>query len=117
AFPRLRELLLKESQASDECLAAAAKLPLLEKIYCWDAAKVTDAGTAHLSRLSRLKHIHISGSQITDESLRTFGTMPQLEQLSLQQNQFTDRGLSYVKNLKHLKALVVDLGPTDISDA
>ena len=117
AFPRLRELLLKESQATDECLAAAGSLSQLEKLYCWDAAELTDLGTSHLRRLTRLKHIHVSRSQITDESLRTFGAMWQLEELSLQENHFTDRGLSYLKKLKHLKSLWVDLGKSDISDS
>src|SRR4030095_10177293 len=96
AFPRLRELLLKESQATDDCLAAAGSLSQLEKLYCWDAAELTDLGTSHLRRLTRLKHIHVTRSQITDESLRTFGAMWQLEELSLQENHFTDGGLSYL---------------------
>jgi hypothetical protein len=116
AFPRLRELLLKDSQATDDCLAAAGKLSRLEKLYCWNAAAVTDGGTAHLRRLTRLTQIHISGSRITDETLGTFGTMWQLERLSLQENHFTDRGLSHLKNLRHLKSLWVDLGKSDISD-
>lgn len=117
AFPRLKELLLKESQATDDCLAKAAQLSHLQKIYCWDARTVTDSGTAHLKRLSRLAVIHLSGSEITDESLRVFGTMRQLEELSLQRNRFTDRGLAHLKDLKLLRSLAVDLGVTDITDA
>jgi hypothetical protein len=117
AFPRLRSLLLKESQASDECLAAVARVRHLESLYCWDAHALTDAGVAHLRRLPRLKYIHISDSQLTDDSLRTFGLMPQLEGLSLQENYFTDRGLAELRNLKRLKSLWVDLGKSDISDA
>jgi hypothetical protein len=116
-FPRLRRLVLKSTQASDQCLEAASHLPYLEQICCWNARNVTDAGTTHLRRLRRLTHIHITQSKITDESLRVFGAMPQLELLSLHQNHFTDRGLAYLRNLKHLKTLYVHHGTTEITDA
>jgi hypothetical protein len=117
AFPRLEMLLLKEGQASDECLAAASRLPRLKKLYCWDAHDATDAGAAHLRRLSNLTYIHISESKLTDESLRSFGRMPQLEGLSLQGNQFTDSGLAHLKDLDQLTSLWVNMGQSRMSDA
>jgi hypothetical protein len=117
AFPRLKLLLLYEGQATDECLKAIGQLSHLERLYLWDARTVTDKGVAHLSNLRKVKYIHLSFSNISDESLRTFGTMKQLEGLSLQGNRFTDVGLEHLKDLPELTSLAVDLGPTHITDA
>lgn len=116
-FPRLRRLVLKGTQSSDQCLAAASHLPYLEEVCCYNARNVTDAGAAHLRNLRRLTHIHITQSKITDESLHVFGEMPQLQLLSLHQNHFTDHGLTYLRNLRHLKTLYIHSGTTDITDA
>ena len=116
-LPRLRQVLLKDAQGSDECLAVISRSPRIERLYCWDAENVTDAGVAHLRRLRKLKYVHLSNSKISDESLHVFGGMRQLEGLSLQQNSFTDRGLAYLAKLHRLKDLWIDLGETDITDA
>lgn len=116
ALVGLKELLLYESQATDDCLSVVGQVRSLEKILMWDATNVTDVGAAHLRNLPRLKFIHLSKSQITDESLRIFGTMFQLEGLSLQENRFTDQGLAQLKNLHQLNILWVDLGATNITD-
>jgi hypothetical protein len=114
--PHLRQLFLKDTQTTDECLAAISRLHRLERLYCWNAVQVTDAGLAHLRKLPKLKDVHLSNSQITDESLGVFGDMVQMRALSLQQNAFTDRGLARLTKLNHLKELWIDMGPTDITD-
>ena len=114
--PHLRQLFLKDTQTTDECLAAISRLHRLERLYCWDAVQVTDAGVAHLRKLPKLKDVHLSNSQITDESLGVFGEMVQMKALSLQQNAFTDRGLARLTKLNRLKELWIDMGPTDITD-
>jgi hypothetical protein len=106
-LPRLRQILLKDTQATDECLKAIGRLPFMERLYCWDAHNVTDLGVAQLRLLRRLKYVHLSKSKITDESLRIFGRMPQLEALSLQQNTFTDAGLAHLHGLKLLETLAI----------
>lgn len=116
-LPRLRQILLKETQATDECLAAIGHLSRLERLYCWDAQNATDAGVAQLRHLRSLRYVHLSQSKITDESLRVFGQMPQLEGLCLQQNAFTDAGLAHLTKLRRLKELWIDLGETEITDA
>jgi internalin A len=78
---------------------------------------VTDAGVAQLRHLRTLRYVHLSKSQISDESLRIFGAMPRLEGLSLQGNAFTDAGLAHLAKLNRLKELWIDLGDTDITDA
>lgn len=119
SLPRLRALYLHEEQASDANLKYVGQLRRLETIMIWDALNVTDIGAAELKSCSNLKYIHLSDSQITDESLRTFAELPKLEGLSLQFNQFTDAGVRHLKKLKHLKSLWVcgkDERPNDISN-
>ena len=122
AFPNLKCLLLCKSQATDDCLAVIGRLRRLERILMWDASEVTDAGVAHLRKLPKLRYVHLSNeakftqSHITDDSLRVFGGMPQLEGLSLQGNRFTDAGLEHLKGLKRLESLWVDLGISRITD-
>lgn len=116
SFHRLKRLLLNDTQASDSLLRVVGRLKYLEEIYMWNAATVTDRGAAFLRYPPKLRSIHLSHSQITDESLRVFGQMPKLEELSLQGNQFTDEGLSYLKNLAQLRSLWVDMGVTNITD-
>jgi hypothetical protein len=117
AFPKLRVLLVKDTQATDDGLRAVGKLKRLTYLYMWDASKVTDAGIAHLAGLSNLKKIHVSSSQIGDESLKVLGTLPRLEEMSLQGNRFSDRGLAYLEECGNLRELWVGTGPTSISDA
>lgn len=117
AFPRLRQLLLNQGQATDDCLRVVGQLGSLEAIYMWDASDVTDAGVAHLRNLQGLRFVHLSKSQITDESLRVLGTLRRIEGLGLQENHFTDAGLAHLKALTELRVLAVSIGDTRITDA
>jgi Leucine-rich repeat (LRR) protein len=106
-FPKLRILLLSDTQASDSSMRHLAQLKRLERLYMWDAVNVSDAGVAHLSELHRLRYIHLSTSQITDKSLAVFAKLPMLEGLSLQFNQFSDKGLRHLSQLDELESLWV----------
>ncbi len=107
AFPKLRWLLVANGQSTDDLLEAAASLRHLSLLCMWNAAGVTDAGMAHLANHPTLRYLHLESSQITDESLRIFGTLPQIEHLSLQDNRVTDAGLAHLRNLTHLQELFV----------
>ncbi len=115
-FPRLKQLLLKEGQATDKSMRFVAELPELEVFFVWDAHKLTDAGTQHLAKLTKLKNIHIGNSPISDGTLKVFGGLPNLEKLSLQGNHFTDAGVPYLSNLKLLKSLWIGRGKGKLTD-
>jgi len=106
-FPRLRILLLSDTQASDSSMRHLAQLKRLERLYMWDAVNVGDAGVAHLSTLRRLRYIHLTTSQITDKSLEAFARMPMLEGLCLQFNRFSDQGLKHLSRMDKLENLWV----------
>lgn len=118
-FPNLKRLLLAGAQVDDPGMRFLAELPRLEHLYLWDALLVSDDGVDHLRFLKNLRYIHISDSQITDESLKLFGELSHLEGLSLQFNRFTDRGLEYLTSLQNLERLWVcgkDDRPNSITD-
>jgi hypothetical protein len=117
AFPKLRVLLVKETQATDDGLRTVGQLKRLTHLYMWDASQVTDAGIAHLAGLANLRKIHIGHSQIGDESLKVLAALAQLDDMSLQGNRFSDRGLAYLKDCDNLRELWVGIGPTSITDA
>jgi beta-lactamase regulating signal transducer with metallopeptidase domain/protocatechuate 3,4-dioxygenase beta subunit len=117
AFPRLKGLFLKEGQASDEGLSNVRGLTNLERVFMWDAARVTDKGAAELAALPNLQYIHLSNSQITDEAIRLWQRLPKLHGLSLQGNRFTDRGLEYAAQIPNLREFFVGNGETAITDA
>jgi hypothetical protein len=115
SFPRLKRLLLKEGQATDDGLAHVSGLRDLEVFFVWDARAVSDAGIEHLRGLDRLKNIHVSNSQIGDGALAVFGSLPALEELSLQGNAFTDDGVRHLVGLSQLRSLWIG-GKTRYSD-
>jgi Leucine-rich repeat (LRR) protein len=45
--------------------------------------RITDLGIARLGKLSRLRHLNVSGSVISGASLKTLAALPNLERLSL----------------------------------
>ena len=115
-FPKLRQLLMRKSQANDQELAVVGQLKNLEALYIWNAYNVGDKGVTHLIGLRELKTIHLDHSHITDESLRTLAALPSLEEMSLQNHRFTDKGLSYLTDKHSLRRLCVGLGGTQITD-
>jgi hypothetical protein len=105
--PKLRILLLSDTQASDSSMRHLAQLKRLERLYMWDAVNVGDAGVAHLSELRRLRYIHLTTSRITDKSLEVFAGMPILDGLCLQFNRISDQGLAHLSQMDKLESLWV----------
>ncbi len=115
-FPCLKLLALHSAQATDQGLANLRGMSSLESIFLWDASSVSDVGAAHLATLQTLKVIHINDAKLTDEALRLFSKLPNVERLSLQGNQFTNRGLEHIQSMTQLKELVLGLGNNQITD-
>ena len=111
---RLRVLLLSDTQASDESLRHLTRLGNLERLYMWDAARVSDDGVRHLVAL---KELRLSNSQITDEAMKVFATLPNLEELSLQGHSFSNDALKYIGRSAKLKSLVIGGGQITVDDS
>ncbi|MDG3008087.1 leucine-rich repeat domain-containing protein [Paludisphaera mucosa] len=120
-LPRLKELSLMGTQATDRVMAAIGDLGELESLsietfFNWDPV-VTDAGVAKLVGLSKLKKLHILNAKLGDESLRHVSVLPRLEVVSLQGSRFTDRGLAHLSGMTQVKDLLVDMGAEKWGDA
>jgi hypothetical protein len=115
-IPNLRRLFLHSTQVTDATMPHIARLRKLEVFFVWDAHELSDKGVQHLAGLKRLRDIHINDSRIGDESLRVFGQLPRIEQLSLQGNHFSDEGLTHLEEMERVKSLWIGLSNGKITD-
>lgn len=123
-FPHLKLLLLRGGQVTDKGLKHLRGLKRLERIYMWDAYKLSDSGVAYLTTLKELSYVHAGNEPdshgpdvgLTDKSLKHFSEIKSLTGLSLQGNRFTDKGLKHLGELTQLTQLVVGLGRNKITD-
>lgn len=106
-FPRLKRLLVCETQVSDEGLEFVGRLPELEELLIWDGATITDKGVAHLRELRKLKFLLLGCAAITDEAVSHLSTVSSLETLLLDSNELTDKSLEYASKLPGLRDLEV----------
>jgi Leucine Rich repeats (2 copies) len=115
-LPGLKQLLLKETQTTDDGLMYIGKMTELEDLWIWDAKSVTDAGVAHLAHLKNLKTVHMNNSNLTNDSLVFLSRLPRIEELSLEQNHFSDEGLARLHGKDGLKRLYIGLGDGQITN-
>jgi Leucine-rich repeat (LRR) protein len=113
------------SHVSDAGLAHLAGLTELERLHLGNCA-FTDVGIAHLSGLTKLEYLSVSGTEITrsglgrlasrnrikridgleDHPLDFVELFPALEAI-LNWGGARDSDLIYIKNLRHLKELII----------
>ena len=69
------------------------------------ATSITDAGTATLGKMPRLRKLWLNGTGITDAGLDALQSLENLEYLNLYGTEVTDAGLRKLAGLKKLKKL------------
>lgn len=116
-FSRLKQLTLKNGQATDRALAQIHGLATLQRVCIYDAQEVTDTGALHLASLSNLEFLHLENSRISDNALGYFRRLPNLKMLSLQGMRVSDKGLAQLGGMQQLKTLCLGLGDVQITDA
>ena len=117
AFPRLKRLLLRKGQASDESMACLADLEGLDTFFVWDAIRLTDACAPNLVHLKNLTEIHLDQGHIGDETLKVLASLPKLKRMSLQGNAFTDTGLAHLARATELRSAWIGMSKGMITDA
>jgi len=112
-LPELRFLSLADTRVTDAGLAHVARLTGLEELHL-DNCPVTDAGVAQLAPLSHLRILDFKGTRVTDAGLAIVRRFPHLQALYLTRAPITDAGLAHVAQLADLRTLI--LWETPITD-
>ena len=91
-----------EGQMNDAMLADLSRIEHISTLKLGGSKSVTDAGVFHLSRLSRLRHLDLSGTSITDHGLEVLRALPELETVSLAWTGVTDAGVAHLAACERL---------------
>jgi hypothetical protein len=101
-FPALREL--TPIDVADPGFKYVGQCIKLEKLTCMYCRETTDAATACIAALSRLKSYYAGLTKITDRSLEIIGRIKSLEAIEFYEcREITDAGLSFLARLPRLR--------------
>jgi hypothetical protein len=115
-FPALTEFMPMD--VPDDGFRHVGRCERLEELICMYCDGVTDAATAHLAGLSRLKRYEAWSTKITDRSLETLGRMPSLERILVYNCPgVTDAGLASIARLPRLHTVTLETLPGVTPDA
>jgi hypothetical protein len=89
-------------QMTDAMLEDVSRIEHITALMLGGSRNVTDAGVRHLSRLSRLRHLDLSGTGITDHGLDVLRALPELESVSLAWTKVTDAGVEHLSGCERL---------------
>ena len=100
-------------------------VPVAPQLAWLDVSKtqITDAGLAHIGKLTNLTRLHLEKTGITDAGLPHIAKLEKLEYLNLYGTKVSDAGIANLKGLKNLKKLflwqtaVTDKGAADLKSA
>ena len=115
----LRELDVSDSEASeegyehgvdDDALRKIAQLSHLEELNLGYCKKITPKGFEVLASLKNLRVLHLSGTNVDDESLRYIALhLPYLRVLHLDSESITFKGIESLASLQSLEKLGLNL--------
>jgi hypothetical protein len=101
----LQKLLLSGTRLSNQGLADVGRLAELRVLYL-SGTEVGDAGLLHLAPLVRLEEVNLSQCKgVTDQGAARLTKLTSLKQLNLTGTQLTDEGLSQLAALRSLEGL------------
>jgi len=107
----LDELELYDTEIGDDGLANLKELASLEKLILGSLDRnsgispITDAGLAHLSKLTSLKNLGLYRTCITDAGLKHLSGLANLESLSLNKTKITGDGFEFLNKNSPLRGL------------
>jgi Leucine Rich repeat len=87
---------------TDAMLEDVSRVEHVTTLKLGGSQSVTDAGVRHLSKLSRLRHLDLTGTGITDRGLEVLRALPELETVSLAWTKVTDTGLTHLSGCDRL---------------
>lgn len=110
----LQALAVSSTKITDAGLAHLAKLTALKSLYLNDT-RIKDAGLAHLAKLTGLQRLDLDSTRITGAGLAHLAKLTDLYWLNLKDTQITDARLAHLAKLTGLEILT--LSGTPITDA
>jgi hypothetical protein len=101
-------------QMTDAMLLDLSNIEELTALDLSGSHSVTDDGIRHLAKLTKLRHLDLSGTAITDLGLDVLRNLPALETISLAGTRVTDSGAAHLSGCHELRD--VNLGMTRTGD-
>jgi hypothetical protein len=92
-------------QMTDAMLEDLSRIEHLTALELGGSRNVTDIGVRHLTRMSRLRHLDLSGTGVTDQGLEALRTLPELETVSLAWTRVTDAGTAQLSSCERLTSV------------
>ncbi|MHB8903412.1 MAG: leucine-rich repeat domain-containing protein [Thermoguttaceae bacterium] len=111
----LRRLTIPKADIVDDDLMYLSHLTNLEELVLTDCSRVTSDGLAHLSGLTKMTILSLSGTSVEDAGMRHIGRMSGLKWLMLTNTKISDEGLAYLRDCVQLEILSIAF--TNVTDA
>jgi hypothetical protein len=89
---------------SEKCLESLKELTRLRRLHL-NGTQITDGQLAHLEAADSLQELYLSATPITDAGLKHLGQLTELEHLDLSATRITDLGLVHLRTLTRLETL------------
>jgi translation elongation factor EF-Tu-like GTPase len=105
--------LTAQGKVTDELLMPIKDLTRLAHLNL-RGTEITDAGLVQIAKQKTLVRLHLEKSKITDKGLEQLKELENLEYLNLYGTEITDAGLVHLEGLKKLKSLY--LWQTKVTD-
>ena len=116
AITNLKDLYFNQVDVSDRNLLDLRNLTGLTSLTLHrNQSKITDAGLVHLSGMTRLEWLDLTGCKITGRGLASLKEMKQLKRLCLGWTQVDDVGLEVIAGFPQLE--ILELHQTRVTDA
>lgn len=106
-FSKLDYLAVVCPKVTDAGVAHISGLTNLDTLVL-SGTQVSDRGLAHLRKLSKLEHLYLANTKITDAGLEHLAGLTSLKTLDLTQTRVTGAGLGRLKSLARLEVLLLD---------
>ena len=101
-------------QMTDDLLERVSHLEHVRVLRLGGSKALTDAGVAHLARMTELRELDLGGCPVTDKSMDVLGRLPSLERIGLWRTGVTDAGMKSLAAGERLER--VDLAWTNTGD-
>ena len=115
AYPKLKKIRLARTQISDAALEILSARTSLEEIDLSENSLITNAGMAHLAKLTNLKKLNLWRVQISDDGALLLAALTKMDWLNLDNSKLGDGGLPLLLNMKALTFL--HIGSTQVTEA